>query len=92
MDDGGKPVPRTELEPVCIALARVIRRRREARGLSLGGLAALTQLTRQMLSFVETGRRVPSIDTVARISRALGVPCSRLLAEAEGMECGGISQ
>ena len=78
-----KPLPRTSLEPVCGALAGVIRQRRLQRGLSLNRLAALTRLSRQMLSSIETNRRVPTIDTVARISRAFGLPCSRLVAEAE---------
>jgi transcriptional regulator with XRE-family HTH domain len=36
-----------------------------------------------MISYIETSTRIPTIDTIARISRALGVPCSKLLAEAE---------
>jgi XRE family transcriptional regulator of biofilm formation len=77
-----QPLPRTSSEPVCGALAAVIRQRRQARGLSLNRLAATARLSRQMLSFIETNRRVPTIDTVARISRALGLPCSKLVAEA----------
>ena len=78
-----QPLPRTALEPVCGALAAVIRQRRQARGLSLNRLAAMTRLSRQMLSFIETNERIPTIDTVARISRALGLPCSKLVAAAE---------
>ena len=77
------PLPRTSLEPVCEALAGVIRKRRIKRGLSLNRLAELTRLSRQMLSFIETNRRVPTIDTVARISRAFGLPTHKLVAEAE---------
>jgi hypothetical protein len=36
-----------------------------------------------MIGFVETNERVPTIDTVARIGRAFGVSCSRLVVEAE---------
>ena len=39
-----KPLPRTSLEPVCEALAGVIRKRRIQRGLSLNRLAELTRL------------------------------------------------
>ena len=52
-----KPLPRTSLEPVCEALAGVIRQRRTARGLSLNRLAELTRLSRQMLSYIETRQR-----------------------------------
>jgi transcriptional regulator with XRE-family HTH domain len=79
-----KALPRTALEPVCGALAAVIRQRRAANGLSLNRLAELTRLSRQMISFIETNRRIPTIDTVARISRAFGIPFSKLVAEAEG--------
>ena len=74
MDSGiVQPLSRTALEPVCGALAAVIRQRHQARWLSLNQLAALTRLSRQMLSFIETNRRVPTIDTVARISRDFGL-------------------
>jgi transcriptional regulator with XRE-family HTH domain len=79
-----KALPRTALEPVCTALADVIRQRREAKKLSLNQLAGLTNLSRQMISFIETNRRIPTVDSLARIGRAFGVPCSRLFAEAEG--------
>jgi transcriptional regulator with XRE-family HTH domain len=78
-----KPLPRTALEPVCGALAEVIRQRREANGFSLNRLAELTNLSRPMIRFIEAHERIPTIDTIARISRAFGVPCSKLLAEAE---------
>jgi transcriptional regulator with XRE-family HTH domain len=82
-----KPLPRTALEPVCAALAEVIRQRRAARGLSLNRLAELTNLSRPMIRFIETNERIPTIDTIARISRAFGIPCSKLLAEAENNLC-----
>ena len=63
-----QPIPRTALEPVCAALAEVIQRRREKAGLSLNQLAARTRLSRQMLSFIESQRRIPMIDTTARIN------------------------
>jgi len=78
-----KPLPRTALEPVCEALAGILRERRIARGLSLNQLAQLTRWSRQMLSFIATTRRIPTIDTVARMSRAFGVPFVKLVAEAE---------
>jgi transcriptional regulator with XRE-family HTH domain len=78
-----KPLPRTALEPVCETLAEVIRQRRAASGLSLNRLAQLTNLSHPMIRFIENSERIPTIDTIARISRAFGVSCSKLLAEAE---------
>lgn len=78
-----KPLPRTALEPVCEALANVIRLRREASRLSLNRLAELTNLSRPMIRFIEINERIPTVDTVARISRAFGISLSQLVAEAE---------
>lgn len=63
--------------------ATVIRTRRVASGLSLNRLAELTRLSRQKISFIVTNEHIPTIDTVARISRAFGVPFSQLVAAAE---------
>ena len=35
-----------------------------------------------MIRFIENNGRIPTVDTVAHISRAFSVPCSKLLAEA----------
>ena len=78
-----QPIPRTSLEPVCGALAAVIQRRRERAGLSMNQLAARTRLSRPMIRFIETNERIPTIDTLARISRAFGVSCGQLIREAE---------
>ena len=78
-----RPIPRSFAEPVCGALAAVIRQRRQQTGLSLNQLAARTNLSHPMIRFIETGARIPTIDSAARISRALGVPLSQLLREAE---------
>jgi transcriptional regulator with XRE-family HTH domain len=78
-----KPLPRTALEPVCEALANVIRQRRMANKLSLNQLAELTNLSRPMIRFIENNERVPTVDTVARISRAFGISLSQLVVEAE---------
>jgi len=76
-------IPRGMVSPVCRIIAGLIRQHREARGWTPDRLAELTALSRQMINFVENCKRIPSLDTLARIGRALGVPLSRLLAEAE---------
>jgi transcriptional regulator with XRE-family HTH domain len=78
-----KPLPRTALEPVCEALANAIRERREDSGFSLNQLATLTNLSRPMIRFIENNERIPTVDTVARISRAFGMSLSQLVIEAE---------
>ena len=46
-------------------------------------LAELSGLTRQMISFVEKGRRIPTVDSIAKLAAALEARPSALLAEAE---------
>jgi transcriptional regulator with XRE-family HTH domain len=71
------------------SLAIAIRRRREAAGISQEELADRASLHRTYISLVERARRNLSVDALDRIAVALGVPASRLLAEAEGMRSRG---
>ena len=48
-----------------------LRRLRQARGLSLRDLAALTYLSKSTLSELENGRKAPSADTAHHLDRAL---------------------
>jgi len=46
-------------------------------------LAELTRPARQMISFIETKRCILTIDAVARVRRAPGIPFSKLVVEAK---------
>lgn len=46
-------------------------------------LAEKAGLSRQMVSYVERGLRIPSLDTLLRITAVLGVKASTVLARAE---------
>jgi transcriptional regulator with XRE-family HTH domain len=59
-----------------------LRRLRGRRGLSLDSLAKISGVSRAMLSQVELGRSVPSINVVFKVARAFGLPFSSLLAGA----------
>ncbi len=50
-----------------------IRAMRRARGMTLGELAEASQLSVSFLSFVERGKKQPSLDALQRISKALGI-------------------
>lgn len=69
--------------PVCATLAVIIREQRLQRGLSLSQLAARAGISRRMLGFIENHERVPTIDTLTRISQAFGLKSSELLCAAE---------
>ena len=71
--------PRTEPEPLCRAVAWVVRKLRERRDWSLGQLARVAGLRRQTIGYVESLQRVPTLDTLVRISHALGRELHALL-------------
>lgn len=74
-----------DAEETRAALSAKIGRRlhqiREADGATLAALAERSGLGRATLSRVERGTRNPSLDTLARVADALGVPVRSLLEE-----------
>jgi transcriptional regulator with XRE-family HTH domain len=62
---------------------RVIRRRREAAGLSQEKLAALAGLHRTYVSLLERGKRMPSIEVVRVIAAALETTMTSIIGELE---------
>jgi len=65
------------------ALAAVIRRRREKLGLSLTQLGIQSGLSQQSVSYLERLKRLPNIETLIKVSGALKMKVSALLAQAE---------
>jgi transcriptional regulator with XRE-family HTH domain len=61
----------------------VLRRRREAAGLSQEALAAEANLHRNYIGLLERGQRMPSILVVQQVAAALGTTMAELLAEVE---------
>lgn len=64
-------------------LAQRIRREREARGWSIAALAAQSGVSRAMISKVERAEASPTAALLGRLSGALGLTISALLARAE---------
>lgn len=61
-----------------------IRALREARGLSLSGLAAEAGIGKGTLSELETGQRNPTLDTLYAVATPLGVPMAALMDDHDG--------
>jgi transcriptional regulator with XRE-family HTH domain len=72
----------TEASPsLTRVVGRNLRRLRRKRGLALEALSRASGVSRAMLSQVELGRSTPTINVLWKISRALGVPFSALIAD-----------
>jgi transcriptional regulator with XRE-family HTH domain len=54
---------------------------RERKGLSQRGLAAKAKMSQTFLSNVESGKADPSLSTLKRLAKALGVTVSELVKE-----------
>lgn len=59
-------------------VANRVREARRRRGWSQNQLAAIAGIPANTLSTIETGTRIPRVDTALRIARALDLPVERL--------------
>lgn len=66
----------------CDKVAEMLRRERERQGLSMTSLATRAGLSQQSVSYVERRLRTPNLDTLIRITEALGIELSPLIAKA----------
>ena len=69
-------------QTVVFRLGLRIRERREARGLTLRGLAARSGVSPSMISDIERGTKSPTISTLALLSTALDTPITELLEDS----------
>ncbi len=68
---------------LALAVGARVRELREARGLSLGDLAAQGGIGKGTVSELETGQRNPTLETLFAITTTLGVPLSAALPTGE---------
>ena len=66
-----------------LVTGRVIAALRERKGLTQEILSGLSGIARSHLAMIENGTRSPSVDTLWRISAALGLPLSDLIRRIE---------
>jgi transcriptional regulator with XRE-family HTH domain len=62
-----------------------VRAERQARGLSVGALAAAAHVGKGSLSEIENGARNPTMSTLYALAGALGVPLATLIADRPGI-------
>ncbi|MCP5389843.1 MAG: helix-turn-helix transcriptional regulator [Novosphingobium sp.] len=65
------------------AFAAVLRERREAAGMTQEDLAERADVSARFISFLETGRRQPSLSALSAISSGLGVSMTTIVADLE---------
>jgi transcriptional regulator with XRE-family HTH domain len=65
-------------------VGKAVRRLRATHGLTLGEVSERAGISRAMLSRLETGDVMPSLDTLAALTAALGVGLSQLLQGVSG--------
>lgn len=70
----------SEPAPFVERLGREVRRRRQAAGLTVQGLAGRAGLSRRILTQIEQGTANPSLVTIDKVARALGVDFATLAA------------
>lgn len=71
------------MRPIQERFGEVLRRRREAAGLSQEALAAEAGLHRNYVGLLERGKRIPSILVVEKLAAALGTTMASLMRSVE---------
>jgi len=69
-------------EAVIANVAKILRKERIARGLSMTLVAERAGLSQQMVSYVERGLRNPTLDTLLRITEVLEIDITSVLSRA----------
>jgi len=69
-------------QAVCSRVAQLLRAEREKRNLSMTALAQRAGLSQQMVSYVERGLRIPSLDTLLRMTDSLEIDLEKIIERA----------
>lgn len=69
-------------EQICSEIARLLKEERLRQNISLNLLTSQAGLSRQTLSFIETEKRTPTIDTLLRVTEVLGIELEDLIKKA----------
>ena len=70
-------------ELLVIAFADTLRNARQAAGMTQEDLAERADVSVRFISFLETGKRQPSLSAIAAVSAGLGVSMSALVVAVE---------
>ena len=73
----------SSIQKVCAGVSAILKKERLSQHLSLTRLSEKAGLSRQMVSYVERGLRVPGLDTLLRICRVLELDVADVLRRAQ---------
>ena len=79
-------------EPLVAALLRLFRVLRLDQGLTIEQLADTALVHRTTVGLLERGERTPSVEVASQVAKALGYPLSKLLAKAELIADGKLTE
>ena len=71
------------IDAISSHVAAVLKGEREKRNFSLKALAKKSGISRQTISYIEQEVQSPSLDTLLRITSALGIELARIIARAQ---------
>ncbi|RRJ96209.1 XRE family transcriptional regulator [Opitutaceae bacterium TAV4] len=79
------PIKKADLrrEKICQEVIRLLQEEREQRALSMSEVAWRAGLSQQMVSYVERGLRMPTLDTLLRMADALEINLRKIIRKAE---------
>ena len=84
MESEGRPDPHAgDRDEATAAFGTALRRRRRALRLTQEGLAEAAGLSSKFVAHLERAERQPSLWSLIRLGRALGVPAADLVSEVE---------
>ena len=81
MANARAPAPSPASQSVGKQIGATVRRLRNSMGLTLGEIAKRSSISAAMLSRLENGDVSPSLETLAAVTAALGVPLSNLFSD-----------
>jgi transcriptional regulator with XRE-family HTH domain len=67
----------------CEKIIQLLKEERERRGLSKYAVAQQSGLSQQAIGYMEKGHRIPSLETVLRIAKAMNVDLAVIIQRAQ---------
>jgi transcriptional regulator with XRE-family HTH domain len=67
----------------CEKIIQFLKEERERRGLSKYAVAKQSGLSQQAIGYMEKGHRIPSLETVLRVAKAMNVDLAAIIKRAQ---------